>query len=792
MPTTWITEPVTIDGISGLRLTGYQGDFPSGIVDIDAQFQLPILEIGPNAFIDTDYYETLTGLKFRHVIRIGASAFESNEYLVSADFPKCKLVESSAFFGCSRLQTCIFPELVELQIGAFQAAMVRAQRTGNITLSFPKLTTIGIDAFYTSALDTFIGTLVFPSLTTVGNTAFQGRSVSVLYIGGVSAYSTTLSSGLGSLSTGSKVYYKTGSTGWPATIGTRAIQTIEGNPFPAPPADPASDPSAATTFVNSVAKDSAALSAYVVTAVSLGTSAESVVSNVMGSLYTAAASTTIAERVTAATNLVNTIVSNATTVTEAASVASSVLSSVLAATNQTATSSSERTSTTAAVLNSVFSAPSVSTGTSVASVAASVMAAVYAPTSTTTAAERAAIASSLVSSIVSAANKVAVSSPTDTTVKVSASTVTLSLGTGSSARDSFVNSMRTVSPNLETTKDFRILAPKTDTITVTDSDLQGAYVKFAFVSGTPYTLVYNGESLPVMYKDTDDVAGPYLLINNNADIEVNRKRLPFSLPFASKSIPLVGFGSINTASPTTVTVNPTPSGADPYVTTLGGKTYKLPVFEAPIRYYQGMHEGKLLTVNVSLKAISAADMQADMLTQAITAKGRIPKSHWKRAAASWSSIGDATYFEKVYVKWGEASEAVFNIFDHKIRVESIRGPDFRTMENHGTGPISSTTTPLPMFANLPAFTAALPIGSNGKLFLSVFAAKNVRNAIRLQAEDMQAGNGVIIHRLSREAMTLPTLESLQEVLRHDFEAQRDIMETFYNNGHKASLRMSLA
>lgn len=357
----------------------------------------------------------------------------------------------------------------------------------------------------------------------------------------------------------------------------------------------------------------------------------------------------------------------------------------------------------------------------------------------------------------------------------------------------FVNSLRKVAGTFPANKGLDVVIPDLTKGTVPRYDIRsfnGNYVNFMLNKDQSVELTEGITVKLLTYKDDTDAGDPYFLVDSV------RTEVGSDVLFTGYKLTLFAAGGATFSDPTIVNLNPggttggTTGGAvgDPYVTTVDGTFYKLPVFEGSIRYYQGIVDGKQLTINATLKAVSADSMQTDMLRNMLASKHKLTASNQSRAAMAWSQATDATFFEKVYVQYGDNAHAQFDLFDGKIRVESLQGFSASSLQNAHVGPSPAAGE---LYAALPAFNVTLPIGSSAKLTLSVFAAANVRNAIHLESPAMSEGNGVVVHRLSREGMSLPSITSTQPVPRQSCEPARYATETFYTQGQRTSRRIAL-
>ena len=230
-------------------------------------------------------------------------------------------------------------------------------------------------------------------------------------------------------------------------------------------------------------------------------------------------------------------------------------------------------------------------------------------------------------------------------------------------------------------------------------------------------------------------------------------------------------------------------GGDPYVTTMSraSTSYKLPTMNAPIRYYQGMVDGKLLTVNVSLKTIPKSAMMDTEIRDYFRLSKDLNLTAKQRSFLEHSMFKDETlcFFERVYVKHGENSMTM-RIFDSKFEVESYTGRIPATLMDDKDSLRRSTG----IYGSYAGKTLKLRCGS-ASVLVSVYDAPIVRNGINVMATLSKESNGVLVNVLSSKDMKLDSLETTTAVPQRDSPV-RTITETFTDADGMRSRKIAVA
>ena len=216
------------------------------------------------------------------------------------------------------------------------------------------------------------------------------------------------------------------------------------------------------------------------------------------------------------------------------------------------------------------------------------------------------------------------------------------------------------------------------------------------------------------------------------------------------------------------------SGGDPYVTTISNIRYKLPAMNAPIRFYQGIVNGKLLTINAQLRTTPNSDMIADNIRSYFDFKHKVPAHKLKELEYAVYANEDLCFYEKFYVSYN-GSELVINVWDHKFKIEKYKGK-IASETSTRTDLISLCTG---AYDKYDSNTLKFTLGS-ANLYITVYPNKLVRNSIYLEATGISSGNGVIVNTLSVKHMTLESLDSHVAVVKKD-SAMKEKEEWFLDH-----------
>ena len=212
---------------------------------------------------------------------------------------------------------------------------------------------------------------------------------------------------------------------------------------------------------------------------------------------------------------------------------------------------------------------------------------------------------------------------------------------------------------------------------------------------------------------------------------------------------------------------------DPYVTTFAGVHYKLPSIDAPIRYFQTMEDGKLLTINAQLKTCSSADLDVSNIRSLLALKNKMTAKQYSVIAQKLMTPETLSFFERVYIQYGDES-LVVNLWNSKfevlknnlsVKAKVVDRPDL--IEKTG------------IYTGYKASTLKFTFGTT-KLFLSVYDSPMIRNGLSVETCAKNC-NGVIVNALKQSDMVLPVLDSVIPVAKKDSAKRHVHSETFVDH-----------
>ena len=215
------------------------------------------------------------------------------------------------------------------------------------------------------------------------------------------------------------------------------------------------------------------------------------------------------------------------------------------------------------------------------------------------------------------------------------------------------------------------------------------------------------------------------------------------------------------------------ANTDPYVSTFAGVRYKLPSIDAPIRYFQTMEDGKLLTINAQLKTCSSADLDVSNIRSLLALKNKMTAKQYSVIAQKLMTPETLSFFERIHVQHGDES-LVMNLWNSKfevlknnlsVKAQVVERPDLITKTGIYTGYKASTLK----------FT----FGTT-KLFLSVYNSPMIRNGLSIETCAKNC-NGVIVNALKQADMVLPSLDSVMPVATKDSAKRHVHTETFVDH-----------
>jgi hypothetical protein len=213
------------------------------------------------------------------------------------------------------------------------------------------------------------------------------------------------------------------------------------------------------------------------------------------------------------------------------------------------------------------------------------------------------------------------------------------------------------------------------------------------------------------------------------------------------------------------------AAGDPYVTTFRGLTYKLPVIDAPIRYFQTIEEGKLLTINASLKTVDSSELNTNTVQSLIKLKDTMSRRQFDELAKKAFQSDTLSFFETVRIQYGDEF-LTLNVWDSTFKIVENKSSFVTEVVKDASLLAKSTGIYNKGYKQT---TLKFQFGTTS-VFLSVYNSPMVRNGIYVTSE--QEGNGVIVNALSESAMRLSSLSSLEPVSTVDAKKKKVIVETF--------------
>ena len=215
------------------------------------------------------------------------------------------------------------------------------------------------------------------------------------------------------------------------------------------------------------------------------------------------------------------------------------------------------------------------------------------------------------------------------------------------------------------------------------------------------------------------------------------------------------------------------AAGDPYVTTFSGIHYKLPSIDAPIRYFQAMEDGKLLTINAQLKTCSSTEIDVSNIQSLVRLKNKMTPKQLAFMAKKLMTPDTLSFFERVHIQYGEESLTInlwnskFEVLKNNLSVKAkvVERPDL--IEKTG------------IYTGYKASTLKFTFGTT-KLFLSVYNSPMIRNGLSVETCAKNC-NGVIVNALKQADMVLPSLDSVIPVLNKDSAKRHVHAETFVDH-----------
>jgi hypothetical protein len=245
-----------------------------------------------------------------------------------------------------------------------------------------------------------------------------------------------------------------------------------------------------------------------------------------------------------------------------------------------------------------------------------------------------------------------------------------------------------------------------------------------------------------------------------------------TLVIGTLSIPLIGLGSLAGGGGG----GGEGGGAgDPYVTTFSNISYKLPTMDAPIRYFQTMDCGKLLTINAQLKTLENSELADDTLRSLIVLRKKMTTKQYANIIEKLMKPETLCFFERVSIQYGDQRLVVnlwnskFEVVENTLRcaVEKVERVDL--LKKSGG-----------IYDKYAADTVKLTLGTTA-IYLSTYNTPLVRNGIYVDSGAVKGANGVVVNALSASAMTLPSLASVEPVSTRDSLRAVTKVETFVDH-----------
>jgi hypothetical protein len=204
--------------------------------------------------------------------------------------------------------------------------------------------------------------------------------------------------------------------------------------------------------------------------------------------------------------------------------------------------------------------------------------------------------------------------------------------------------------------------------------------------------------------------------------------------------------------------------ADPYISTLDGKIYKLPSFNGHLRLYQGMVGGHLLTINATTRIDdnkSAMDADTELMNNRLAK----PLQRDLRMSEAMS------FFERIHMNYA-GETMVANVYDG-FKIEKTASWPVEVVGN-----VQKYLKAFSFYEHLAGDIIEISPCPEAVLRIGIVPIRSIRNSVELIAPNMAAGNGAFVHRMTQKAMTLRKLSDLKPIEKKDAVVKRTIRETF--------------
>jgi len=214
---------------------------------------------------------------------------------------------------------------------------------------------------------------------------------------------------------------------------------------------------------------------------------------------------------------------------------------------------------------------------------------------------------------------------------------------------------------------------------------------------------------------------------------------------------------------------------DPYVTTFSNIQYKLPAIDAPIRYFQTVADGKLLTINAQLKTMDSSELMTNTIRSLLGLKDKMGAKQYAVLAQKVMQPETLSFFERVSIQHGD-ERLVMNLWNSK----------FEVVENTLTTKASCVAREDILqrsggiYNGYKSQTLCFKFGSTA-VHLSVYNSPMVRNGIYVESAAKKNDNGVIVNALSKKDMVLASLSSVEAVVTKDSTRRVVNVETFVDH-----------
>ena len=219
-----------------------------------------------------------------------------------------------------------------------------------------------------------------------------------------------------------------------------------------------------------------------------------------------------------------------------------------------------------------------------------------------------------------------------------------------------------------------------------------------------------------------------------------------------------------TATSDSYTMTSSTGAADPYISTLDGKLYKLPSFNGHLRLYQGAVGGHILTIN----ATTRIDDNKEAMDADTAGMNRMLARPLQRDLRMDEAM---SFFERIYVNYAGESMVV-NVYNG-FEIEKAASWPVEVIGN-----VQKFLKAFSFYEHLAGDIFEISPCPEAVVRIAIVPIRSIRNSVELIAPNMAAGNGAFVHRMSQKAMTLRKLTDTKPVAKKDAAIKRTIRETF--------------